>query len=187
MILITGIGNGEPKYSETRHNAGHIGLDALRQALRYEGFTAHTAFKYDKYVQSDISKVKWGRDTVIILQKTMEAMNLSGIPVKSMFDREEIDEFVLFHDDLDIPLGDYKIQKGKSPVCHKGVQSVENELGTKDFWRVRIGIENRENRNIPGEDYVLGKFSKEEMAILGETLIEACEELLFTELFEKWI
>lgn len=187
MILITGIGNGDPKYEETRHNAGHMGLDALRQALRYEGFTAHDAFKYDKYLLSDISKVRWGRDTVILLQKTMESMNLSGIPIKKAFENYQPDEFILFHDDLDITLGDYKIQKGKSPVCHNGVQSVEKELGTKDFWRVRIGIENREERNIPGEEYVLQKFSKEEKAILGETLVEACEELLFTELFAKWI
>jgi PTH1 family peptidyl-tRNA hydrolase len=85
-------------------------------------------------------------------------------------------------------LGDYKIQKNKSPKGHNGVKSVEKALGFTDFWRVRIGIDNRtEDSRIPGEDYVLQRMNKEEREILKSTCVEACEELLFTEVFEKWL
>jgi PTH1 family peptidyl-tRNA hydrolase len=115
-------------------------------------------------------------------------MNNAGEAVKKVFDKYDIEEFVLFHDDLDIRLGDYKIQKGKSPKGHNGVKSVEKKLGTKDFWRVRLGVDNRpEGSKIPGEEYVLEKFEKDEKEILKGVCVEACEELLFTEVFEKWI
>jgi PTH1 family peptidyl-tRNA hydrolase len=159
----------------------------LRQALRFEGFIAHKPLKYNKYYQSDIAPVRWGLDTIIVLQKTKTNMNNAGVPIRKVYDKEKADELVLFHDDLDIKLGEYKIQKGKSPKCHNGVKSVEKELGFTDFWRVRIGIENRENKEIPGEEYVLQRFTKEEQEIVGATLVTACEELLFTEPFEEWI
>jgi peptidyl-tRNA hydrolase, PTH1 family len=187
MILISGIGNKEMKYHNTRHNVGYLAIDVLRQALRFEGFIAHKALKYNKYYQSDLAPVRWGLDQVIVLQKTKTNMNNAGVPVKKVYEKEEADELVLFHDDLDIKLGEYKIQKGKSPKGHNGVKSVEKELGFTDFWRVRIGIENRENKEIPGEEYVLQRFTKEEQEIVGATLVMACEELLFTELFEEWM
>lgn len=188
MILLTGIGNEDIKYHNTRHNAGYFGVEIVKQALRFEGFMSDYAFKFDKYLLSKVTTAKWGNKDVVILQQTQTAMNNSGQAVKKAFERYDIEEFVLFHDDLDICLGDYKIQKGKSPKGHNGVKSVEKELGTTDFWRVRLGIDNREEGdNTPGEEYVLQRFTKEELGILKSVCVEACEELLFTELFEKWL
>lgn len=187
MILLTGIGNKDIKYHNTRHNAGYMAIDIMKEALRFEAFIAHDPLKYDRLLRSEIATVRWGLDEVIILQKTQTAMNNSGDAVKRVFEKEDIDEFVLFHDDLDIKLGEYKIQKGKSPKGHNGVKSVEKALGTTDFWRVRIGIENRDYKEIPGEEYVLKRFNKKEKEIVKGAMLEACEELLFTELFEKWI
>jgi len=79
------------------------------------------------------------------------------------------------HDDLDIKLGEYKIQKGRGPKEHNGVESVENALKTKDFWRIRIGIENRDRDRENGESYVLGKFTSEEKGILEGVLDEIIE------------
>ena len=187
-MLITGIGNPDMKYHNTRHNAGYFGIDAVRQELQFEGFYSDKGFKYDKSLMSEITPVQWASRDAIILQKTKTAMNNSGDAVKRVFERFGIEEFILFHDDLDICLGDYKIQKGKSPKGHKGVNSIEDALGRTDFWRVRIGIDNRqEGDRIPGEDYVLQRFNKEELDILQKVCMEASEELLFTELFEKWI
>ena len=190
MMLITGIGNPDMKYHNTRHNAGYFGIDAVRQELLFEGFYNDDGFKYDKTLMSETTPVKWASRNTIILQKTKTAMNNSGEAVKRAFKRfdVDVDEFILFHDDLDICLGDYKIQKGISPKGHKGVNGIEDALGTTDFWRVRIGIDNRKDGSrIPGEDYVLQRFNKEELGILQGVCMEASEELLFTELFEKWI
>ena len=78
-------------------------------------------------------------------------------------------ELYVAHDDLDIRLGEYKIQKGKGPKEHNGVESVEQALGHRDFWRIRIGIDNR-TAPIDGETYVLQKFTPEEKIILENTL-----------------
>lgn len=187
MILLTGIGNKDVKYHNTRHNAGYMAIDIMKEVLRFEGFKAHEPLKRDRLLRSEVAKVRWGQEKVAILQKTQTAMNDAGDAVKRVFEREEIDEFVLFHDDLDIEIGEYKIQKGKSPKGHNGVKDVEKVLGRKDFWRVRIGIDNRDNKKIPGEEYVLKRFSKEEIEIVKGAMLEACEDLLFTELFEKWL
>jgi len=187
MILIAGLGNGDVKYHNTRHNAGYFGLETLKVALRYEGFRASYTYKYDKYARSDLVRFKWGRKEEIILQRFRGFMNESGRYIKKVYDDNDANVLILFHDDLDLKLGEFKIQQGKSPHGHKGVKSVEEYMGTKDFLRVRIGIENRGDKKIPGEKYVLERFTKEEITILRETLIVACEELLLTDIFEKWI
>jgi PTH1 family peptidyl-tRNA hydrolase len=188
MILVTGIGNPERKYYRTRHNTGYFAVSIMREALRYEGFMSDGGFNYKKKLLSDIAVAKWQTKIEVVLQKTKTNMNTSGKAVKKAFDKYKPEEFVLFHDDLDIKLGEFKIQKGKSPKSHNGVKSVEEKLGTKDFWRVRIGIDNRDEDNkIPGEEYVLKRFNKEEFEIMKGTCVRACEELTFTELFEKWI
>jgi len=84
----------------------------------------------------------------------------------------------LAHDDLDIPLGDFKIQLGKAPFCHNGVNNVEERLGTKAFRRIRIGIDSREDKTISGLDYVLMRFSKEEETTLDEVIEQAIQGIL---------
>lgn len=93
--------------------------------------------------------------------KTNLFMNGSGKFFKGKKD------FMVVHDDLDLRLGSYKIQFGKGPELHYGIQSIEKELGTKDFWRIRIGVDNRDPKNRElGESYVLKDFTKEELKIL---------------------
>jgi len=87
-------------------------------------------------------------------------------------------DLYIVHDDLDIKLGEYKIQKGKGPKVHKGINSIEKALGTDDFWRVRVGVDNRDSNNrTPGEQYVLQDFTSEEKEILDKVLDETCKKL----------
>ncbi len=95
----------------------------------------------------------------------------------------KISNLVIAHDDLDIPLGKFKIQFGKGPRLHNGVLSVEQALGTKEFWRVRIGVDSRKKeegrRNKgEGEKYVLEQFTPEEKKIL-ESVFPLVREGLF--------
>jgi PTH1 family peptidyl-tRNA hydrolase len=116
MKLIVGLGNPGREYENTRHNVGAIFIDYLKK----------------KEIPSGI-----------ILAKTDVFMNDSGTSVRKMVDYYKLglDFLCVVHDDLDIPLGSYKIQKGKGPKLHNGILSVENELGSEDFWRVRIGVD----------------------------------------------
>lgn len=91
-------------------------------------------------------------------------------------------DLILVHDDLDIELGDYKIQMGKGPKVHNGVSSVESTVQTPDFWRLRVGVDNRKSQRFDGSgaDYVLSNFSGEDEEILEDVIEDSCDELLVT-------
>jgi len=182
MKLIVGLGNPGKEYDNTRHNAGFLFLDALREKFLYQNTLYPTEWRTEDTFLSDIAFIKNGSKIVAILQKPYTFMNLSGEAVSKIIKKFDIDpsnDLILIHDDLDIQLGEFKIQKGKSPLGHNGVASVEEHLGIKDFKRVRIGIENREDKNISGTDYVLMKFSKEEKILLDEAIEDAVKGILF--------
>jgi len=180
MKLVIGLGNPGKTYEDTRHNAGFIFLDALREKFLYQNTIFATDWRQEDTFQSEIAFVKNGSKILAILQKPQTFMNNSGIAVEKIIKKFDIDieDITLVHDDLDIKLGEFKIQHGKSPVGHNGVTSVESALKTKEFKRVRLGVENRENTNIPGMDYVLKKFTKKEREIFDETVESAIQGIL---------
>ena len=154
MKLIIGLGNPGEKYKNTRHNAGFLVADALQKIKLPSGAIVR---KSDVFMNDSGSFVKK------LISK------YPSIPVSSIY---------VVHDDLDIPLGSYKIQLGTGPKDHNGVNSVETELGTKDFWRVRVGIENREpDDRIQGEDYVLQDFTTDEKKTLDGVIGKICKEI----------
>jgi len=147
MKLLVGLGNPGAKYLNTRHNLGFMFLDYLQQQQ-----------KLDKQIKT---------------LKPETYMNRSGIAVAKelRFYKLQPTDLIVVHDDLDLRLGEYKIQFGKGPKLHNGVESVEKILGTKEFWRVRIGVDNRNAENrIPGESYVLQSFTPEELTLLQTSL-----------------
>ena len=156
MKLIIGLGNPGEKYRNNRHNVGYMLADKLKtKSLKLKG---------------------------VIVVKTNTFMNESGSFVKkiiSQYPDIPVSSVYVVHDDLDIPLGSYKIQFGKGPKVHRGLQSIEEVLGG-DFWRVRVGIENRIKNNelrIKGEQYVLEDFTKEEEVILDKVIGKVCKEI----------
>lgn len=107
-------------------------------------------------------------------------MNDSGRFVKKLCTQYNIQtpNLWVIHDDLDIKLGDYKIQFGKGPKDHKGLNDVYEKLGTKDFWHVRIGVENRDPQDrVSGEEYVLQDFSKEEKAVIDSVIQKLTKDM----------
>lgn len=179
MFLVTGLGNPGKEYEDTPHNAGFLFLDTLKK--RVESMPSYQVDEWEdesKLFNSLICKVRKGGEVVGLLQKPTTYMNLSGQAVRSIMEKFDIESFVLVHDDLDIKLGEVKVQLGKSPRGHKGVLSVETSLNSTDFLRVRIGIENRVNMNIPGEDYVLRKYTSQEKDILMTSIEESVTDIL---------
>lgn len=158
MTLIVGLGNPGKKYTNTRHNIGFQVLDLLGSGEDWQN-------KYD----AEIIKT----DTVI-LAKPQLYMNLSGQSVAQILKYYPSAQLIVIHDELDLPLGGMKIMKGASAAGHNGVQSIIDDIGTKDFIRIRIGVNNPETRTgKPGDAYVLEPFADTEAPIVKEMLIKA--------------
>jgi PTH1 family peptidyl-tRNA hydrolase len=165
MRIVLGLGNPGPTYANTRHNAGVLLVEYLSRQLE-------SSYGWRKNFGAEIFKTQ-----EVILVKTRDVfMNesnrlLQGLPEGELW---------VVHDDLDIRLGEYKVQMGRGPKEHNGVLAVERSYG-KEFMRVRIGIDNRTfNMGISGEEYVLGKFSLEERKVLDEVLGKCANEILKT-------
>lgn len=146
--MIIGLGNPGHEYAKNRHNVGHLVVDQLKNS-RTKELQNFRILKPDQF------------------------MNDSGIFVAQMLKTYGLQPKALFviHDDLDIKLGEFKIQFAKGPKDHNGIKSIENELGSNEFWRVRVGIENRVKRSeSSGDKYVLEDFTDEEMNVLDEVV-----------------
>jgi len=155
MRVIIGLGNPGAEYQNTRHNAGVMLVEKFAERLNSD-------YEWRKHYDALVFKTA---DLWLVKTKGV-FMNESGRLLQGLPESE----LWVAHDDLDIKLGEYKIQNGKGPKEHNGVESVENALKTKDFWRIRIGIENRDRDRENGENYVLGKFTSEEKGMLEGVL-----------------
>ncbi len=102
-------------------------------------------------------------------------MNKSGASVKSLL--KQGGELIVVHDDIDLPLGTVKVSKGRGSAGHKGVESIIEALGSKDFTRIRIGIQPLTGKPEDVEDFVLQKFSQKELPIVQDSIIEAVSAL----------
>lgn len=174
MILIVGLGNPGEKYTRNRHNVGFMFADFLLEYLN-KTYTLSTDFKFDKYSKSEIAKtdlIANSQKPAAIIVKPQTYMNRSGETVRQLKASNQIPLSQIFvaHDDLDIQLGNFKIQQGVGPKKHNGLSSIENHIHTVDFWRIRIGVDNRAgDRTLSGEEYVLQNFSPDEQQILTDT------------------
>ncbi|MEK7188554.1 MAG: aminoacyl-tRNA hydrolase [Patescibacteria group bacterium] len=171
MKLIVGLGNPGEKYKNNRHNVGWMVIDAITkiQNLKLKSQNYNSKLKSEIFRSGDV-----------VLAKPTTFMNDSGRAVQALtrWFKVKPDDLYVIHDDLDISLGGYKIQKGKGPELHYGVQSVDRELGTKDYWRVRVGVDNRDPENrISGERYTLEDFTEEEKKILDGVIEEIVVDL----------
>jgi len=156
MKIVVGLGNPGVEYQLTRHNSGVMLVDKMADIWR-------------KHYDAMVCK----KDDLWLVKTKDVFMNESGRLLQGL----PGGELWVAHDDLDIKLGEYKIQKGKGPKEHNGVKAVENALKTKDFWRIRIGVDNRPSfaKATEGEAYVLQKFTAEEKEILDGVLNEIVE------------
>jgi len=183
MKIIVGLGNPGRKFEKTRHNLGFMVLDRFSKKNKFP------KFKMKKEFLAMVSEKKIGKEK-IILAKPQTFMNSSGNSVKLLtrtFNLEPKNLFVI-HDDLDIPFGKIKISFGRGSAGHKGVQSIIDEIGTKDFVRFRIGIGTANNKAASNkEDFVLQKFNKNEEKVLKKVFEMACRaiEMAIKEGIEK--
>lgn len=169
MKLVVGLGNPGETYEETRHNLGFMVLDRL--AAR------HNTTVEIKKKKSMIGKFKIGKEKVILL-KPQTFVNLSGEAVLYMasFLRVMPENIIVVCDDVNLPLGKIRIRKYGSSGGHNGIKSLIQFLRSDNFPRVRIGIGNPPD-GVSLEEFVLGKFSPEEMKVIEGAMEKACEAI----------
>lgn len=127
--LVVGLGNPGEKYKNTRHNVGWIVLDAL---------VGDTDWNHDAYAQAVVAPYK---DNFTFV-KPQTFMNLSGESVRYFLEKKGFtaEQCVVVYDDIDLPLGKMKISFDRGSGGHNGIKSIEQEIGTRQFIRIRIGI-----------------------------------------------
>lgn len=168
--LVVGLGNPGEHYRETRHNVGFMVIDHLARRLRLK--------KYEECCFSHLYRKNINGETVYFA-KPQTYMNLSGVAVKNLLmDLNLLPENLLVvHDDLDLPLGHTKLKFGGSSAGQKGVENIIKELGTKNFYRLRIGIGRpKEKRQVV--NYVLSPFSPEQRPVIQRAIEKAGECIL---------
>lgn len=169
------MGNPGSHYQGTRHNAGMMLVEVLGS-----GFQGLGTYGWRKFYGVYLFKTP-----DLVLVKTGDYfMNESGSIIHDISRTYHLKPSNLFvaHDDLDIRLGDYKVQKGVGPRLHYGIQSIEKALGSKDFWRIRIGVDNRPADNrMSGEEYVLQRFLPAEKAVIDAVWEQLTNEITQTD------
>lgn len=172
MKLVVGLGNPGKEYENTRHNIGFSLLDVIAKDKKInfdsEKFNA-------KYAEVNIEGER------VILIKPLSYMNLSGIVVKKYMDYFKMskDDLLVIQDDLDMILGKIKFVYNSSSGGHNGIKNIEEQISTKEYVRLKIGISN--NKDIDTKDYVLARFSKNDLEILDNTyskLINVIEDFV---------
>jgi peptidyl-tRNA hydrolase, PTH1 family len=169
-FLLIGLGNPGREYRDTRHNVGFMLIDRLAVRLDARGM---------KVQSKAIITTATYLERKLILAKPQTYMNLSGHSAQGLlnFYKIPIENMLIAHDDLDIPFGTIRIRPKGGPGGQRGMASTIEQLGTKDFPRLRIGISRPPGRMDPAA-YVLQDFSREDMKILSDVLDRAADAAL---------
>ena len=167
MKLIVGLGNPGDKYKKTRHNLGFLTVDYLAAGNKWKENKKANCLYIKKQIESE----------GIELIKPLTFMNNSGKTVNYIQKKHYLkpEDILIIHDDIDLPLGEIRIQQGRGAAGHKGVQSIINLLGTKDFIRMRIGIKPSDSQEKDTEKFVLEKFTNQEEKIVQQIIKRAAD------------
>ena len=132
--LFAGLGNPGAEYEATRHNAGFWWIDALAEELKVQ-------LVPDKNFQAQVGRTNSAGHNIWLL-KPQTYMNLSGRSVAALarFFKIASTEILVAHDELDIVPGQAKLKLGGSHAGHNGLRDIHAQLGTPDYWRLRLGI-----------------------------------------------
>lgn len=167
--LIVGLGNPGREYRETRHNIGFMVADnfASRHEIQLSRVQNKAIFGIGRFASKKI-----------ILAKPQTYMNLSGQAVSALvrFYKIPIENLIIAHDDVDLPLGTIRMRPGGGSAGQKGIISIIERLGSQDFPRLRMGV-GRPPGQMDAAAYVLEPFRKGEKDLLSEFLGRAADAL----------
>ena len=164
--LLVGLGNPGDKYDNTRHNVGFATIDQLAEELK----VPVQKLKYRALTQT----VELG-GAKVLLMKPITYMNLSGEAVgeAARFFKIPADHVLVLSDDVSLPVGKLRIRKGGSAGGHNGLKSIIQHLGTDQFPRVKIGVGEKPHPDYDMADWVLGKFTGEDLKTITQAIQRA--------------
>jgi PTH1 family peptidyl-tRNA hydrolase len=168
MKLIVGLGNPGIEYQFTPHNLGFLTVDRLADR--------HHATVNNRFGRAQTGRIKIGSEDVL-LAKPETFMNLSGISVRELVDKYEMNvasDLVVVYDELDLPFGHVRIRPRGGTAGHNGMESILGALGTQEFMRVRLGIA-PEHPVRDGAQYVLAQFKKAQYDAVDQLLDTAAD------------
>ena len=172
--LFVGLGNPGPEYEGTRHNAGFWWANALASDLR-------VSLQPDRNYYGLVARTTVHGESVWLLEP-QTFMNLSGKSVGALarFFKIKPEEVLVAHDELDLPPGQVKLKKGGGHGGHNGLRDIHAQLGSSDYWRLRIGIGHPgDKQEVP--NWVLRKPSPDQRTLMEDSIIhslQASPELL---------
>jgi PTH1 family peptidyl-tRNA hydrolase len=169
--LLVGLGNPGPEYESTRHNAGFWWIEAVAAKLR-------ASLLPERGYHGLVARINRSGGEPLWLLQPMTFMNLSGKSVAALarFFKIDADQILVAHDELDLQPGQVKLKQGGSAAGHNGLKDIQAQLGTPDFWRLRLGIG---HPGVKAEviHYVLKKPSPEHRKALDEGIERSLESL----------
>lgn len=162
MKLVVGLGNPTKEYENTRHNIGFMYLDYLFDNNSFSLNKKFNALELEKNINGE----------KILFIKPLSYMNLSGeVVIKYVnYYKINVSDILVIQDDLDMPIGKFKLMFNHGAGGHNGIKNIILNINSKEFLRLKIGIS--KNNNIDMKDYVLGRFSKEEINLINNTFNE---------------
>lgn len=172
--LVVGLGNPGKEYENTRHNAGFKVADVL-----INDFSSGSAKQKHKAELYDC-KIK---DKRILLAKPQTYMNLSGHSVAEIckFYKIPVDKVIVIFDDISLPVGKIRVRAKGTHGGHNGMKNISELLSSNDIMRVKVGVGSKPNAEYDLKDWVLGKFSKEDIENANkafEKAAKATEEII---------
>lgn len=165
--LVVGLGNPGPQYAHTRHNLG------VRVTERFRISLGEPAFRVSPALHARVSR------SAHLLAIPTTFMNDSGRAVRALVQKHRIplDHLCVVHDDKDLTFGAIQLQKNRGSAGHHGVQSVIDALGSREFWRLRVGV-GSPPPGTPTDAYVLNAFAENEEGTITREIIPRAVQTL---------
>lgn len=171
LFLIAGLGNPGAEYAGTRHNIGFMLVDLLAAQRT-------AAWKLERKFNARLARVEEAGRKIILCQP-QTFMNASGQTIGALgrFYQLPAEQMLVVVDDADLPLGQIRLRAEGSSGGHHGLESVEQQLATRKYPRLRLGIGRRAGDGREITNYVLGRFTAGERAIVEEELARAARQV----------
>lgn len=169
MKMIVGLGNIGPQYTKSRHNTGFMTVEAFANE--------HGILLNNRKMEAKFGIGVVDGHKVIVVEPTT-FMNESGRAVHPLMEYYDVavEDVIIVHDDMDLPLGKIRFRDKGSAGGHNGIKSIIEHLGTKEFARLKVGIEHPKQVSVV--DYVLGKFTADQTPLLNQAIDKAEAGLL---------
>ena len=173
MFLVAALGNPGPQYQRHRHNVGFMVAEELRVRHGWPAFRT-------RYQGLFGEGTMLGRRVGLLLPMTFMNRSGQGVAEAARFYRIPVDGVLAVHDEVELPFGEVRLKEGGGLGGHNGLRSMEQHLGSRDFWRVRVGVGRPTSSRVTLADFVLNDFSEPREEVL--LLVSAAADLV-----EAWL